>query len=152
MYSALALMPNPSSYTQAWRLEISPCSGPTKLPILPKLFKVWNHVQVSKYSKTDFASLWTWRNVFTLWRCHTISISRRSLEMIWISLVCFILSPVQRFTFLGKVWFLIFFNKVAFMKYLAVWLLSVSTNTLFTHLFDSYSVQQVPLASGKASP
>lgn len=37
----------------------------------------------------------------------------------------------QRFSWLGKAWFVIFFSKLALMKYLAVWCLSVSKNLFF---------------------
>ncbi|KAL9970371.1 hypothetical protein ACROYT_G022734 [Oculina patagonica] len=42
----------------------------------------------------------------------------------WFSANTLLSDDFQRFTFLGRVWFMIFFNKVTFMKYLAVWLLS----------------------------
>ena len=42
-------------------------------------------------------------------------------------LILWLCSP-QRFSLLGKAWFVIFFSKLALMKYLAVWCLSVSRN------------------------
>ncbi|XP_020602607.1 lysophospholipid acyltransferase 5-like [Orbicella faveolata] len=42
----------------------------------------------------------------------------------WFSANILLSDEYQRFSFLGRVWFMIFFNKVAFSKYLAVWLLS----------------------------
>ncbi|KAJ7382662.1 Lysophosphatidylcholine acyltransferase 3 [Desmophyllum pertusum] len=42
----------------------------------------------------------------------------------WFSANVLLSDEYQRFSFLGRVWFMIFFSRVAFMKYLAVWLLS----------------------------